>query len=380
MVRQIQRRIPPLGAATILIAAMVFAVLPGAASASPAVTAQDQCGSTNAAVNPQITIDRPTVGTNETATVNVSGTNFLVPPHQCGRDVFGGVYLFFGWVQPGGKWGPSFRSSTSANGLFGTSYSYPGEGGDAEVRDDGTGAVRLISFTKGGESGTSTPYHMDTNGNWGASVIVRGSTYTFKDVRTGASNTVDCTVVQCGIFTIGAHGKSSRTNERFTPINFTSPGGAPIAPSNPDAGGAGGVTGTPGATSGDPTINGGGQPAGGGANQGTGNSAGSGSNTGSGQNPNANDPAASSADPAAEAGVVGEVAEDTAPAAVESDTAEPEHRDGERASATVFEGDSGSSGSGGLLAIGIAAAVLVTAIGGFFLVRRTRGSGAAKGV
>src|SRR5690606_12100297 len=128
--------------------------------------------------------------------------------------------------------------STSATGLFGQTYSYPGEGGGAETRDDGTGTVRLISFTAGGESGDSTPFHMDGAGNWSADVTVRGATFSLVDVVTGQSATVDCMVVQCGVLTWGAHGKSSRTNEQFSPINFTNPQGQVVTPSAP--GGAGG--------------------------------------------------------------------------------------------------------------------------------------------
>ena len=42
----------------------------------------------------------------QTSTVTVTGCDYLVPPHAPGIDVFGGVYVFFGWVA-GGAWGPS---------------------------------------------------------------------------------------------------------------------------------------------------------------------------------------------------------------------------------------------------------------------------------
>ncbi len=211
------------GALAIVAAASVVA--PPAVGAAPA---QTQCG--NTAANPTLSIDRSILGSTETAVVTVTGTGYLLPPHVCGTDVFGGIYLFFGWVQPGGQWGPSYKSSTSTQGLFGTSYSYPGEGGGAETRDDGTGNIRLISFTAGGESGTSTPFHMDGAGNWQSNLTIRGATYSYTDLRTGASNTVDCRAVQCGVYTVGAHGKASRTNERFTPIAFVDAAGAPTAP------------------------------------------------------------------------------------------------------------------------------------------------------
>src|ERR1700761_6538888 len=64
-----------------------------------------------------------------TSVLTVTGSNYLVPPHVAGADVFGGVYVFFGWVAPGGHWGPSNRSATSDAGQFGTTYTYPGDNG-----------------------------------------------------------------------------------------------------------------------------------------------------------------------------------------------------------------------------------------------------------
>ena len=114
------------------VATVLGGVLASPVSAAPAAPAQ-QCGG-NTSVAPTLTPSRTTVGQHETATITVTGSNYLVPPHVCGSSVFGGVYVAFGWVKPGGQWGPSWRSSTSATGLFGQTYSYPGEGGGAETR------------------------------------------------------------------------------------------------------------------------------------------------------------------------------------------------------------------------------------------------------
>lgn len=320
------RRTRPL--ALVVLSCLLAATAP--LFAEPAA-AQSQCGNTTA--SPRLTPSRTTIGAQETAVVTVTGTNYLLPPHVCGTDVFGGVYLFFGWVQPGGQWGPSWRSSTSDRGLFGTTYSYPGEGGGGETRDDGTGTVRLISFTAGGESGTSTPFHMDGNGNWRADVTVRGATYDFKDLRTGASHRVDCRVVQCGVFTIGAHSKSSRTNEVFHPINFTDPTGAPIAPSNPTAGGAGGTTGV-------------GAPISGGA---TGAATGEEQVAGATTTPTPETGAA--------VGSVGEAATTTTAAPTAQDEAEPVRS--EEAAAVQEFGDEGDGGGSAGLIAGIALALLV---------------------
>jgi len=207
--------------------------------------AQELCG-TSLGTAPTLSVDRATLPAAATSTVTVTGTAYLTGRYPCGKQLFGGVYVFFGWVAPGGQWGPSHRSSTSSAGQFGVTYSYPGEGGGGETRDDGTGAVRLISFTSGGTSGSDTAFHMDAGGNWTTTVNVRGSLYRWTDVSTGATNTVDCRTVQCGILTVGAHGKSSATNERFTPISFSDGGPAPtIAPGGVTAAPTSGTAATP---------------------------------------------------------------------------------------------------------------------------------------
>jgi hypothetical protein len=331
-------------AGVLAIVAAAGVVAPPTVGAAPA---QTQCG--NTAANPTLSVDRPTLGVTETAVVTVTGTGYLLPPHVCGTDVFGGIYLFFGWVQPGGQWGPSFKSSTSTQGLFGTSYSYPGEGGGAETRDDGTGTIRLISFTAGGESGTSTPFHMDGAGNWRSNLTIRGATYSYTDLRTGASNTVDCRAVQCGVYTVGAHGKASRTNERFTPITFVDTAGAPTAPAA--ASGA----------------------APGGAGPGAGASAGGAADTGAaanGTDPSGESPAAPvTTDPAAAADEASSSASTTEPEAADDETAMPQAE--EAAAVQDFGGDQGS-GVPVPLVLGAVTALAVAAVA-LGLARRRRG-------
>ena len=193
--------------------------------------------------NPSLTASVTTVRSDGPTDVTVRGTDFLVPPHDCPNvDVFGGVYVMFGWVESGGPWGPSTRSSTSSNGVFGVTYAYPGEGGDANIRDDGTGRVRLVSFTGGGESGAATPFHMDCNGDWAATMTIHSPTFSYV-LSSGEQRTIDCRNLasgRCGIFTIGAHGKASATNELFVPITFAATG-----PSEPGSfGSSGGSTGS----------------------------------------------------------------------------------------------------------------------------------------
>lgn len=335
------------------------------ASATPAAPTQAQCGSTTSTA-PTITPSRTSIGENETATVTVTGANYLVPPHVCGSNVFGGIYLFFGWVKPGGQWGPSAKNSTSANGLFGQTYSYPGEGGGAETRDDGTGAVRLISFTPGGESGDFTPFHMDGAGNWQSDLIVRGSKFSFVDVMTGKAASVDCMVVQCGVFTIGAHGKSSRTNEQFHPINFTNAQGVVVAPSAPAAGGAGGSANPPASGA----VNGA-APSGGGSNGNPSTNGGSGASGGS----DTTGDAPTATEDTAGVGSVGEAPTDSAAAEVASETTEVDvDEDGDEIAATVqdFGESGGGGGAGPALWIGIIAALAVVIGGGTALFARKR--------
>jgi hypothetical protein len=342
------RRVTAAVSLTALVLVGLGAVDEPAVGAAPA---QAQCGNVNA--NPTLTVDRPTIGVTETAVVTVTGRSYLQPPHVCGTNVFGGIYLFFGWVQPGGQWGPSFKSSTSTQGLFGTSYSYPGEGGGAETRDDGTGTIRLISFTAGGESGTSTPFHMDGQGNWQSNLTVRGATYSYTDLRTGASNSVDCRIVQCGVFTIGAHGKSSRTNERFTPINFVDAAGTPIVPSNPAGGGAGGAT-----SVGAPTGGGGGDAAVGGA------VADRGAAPGAAVAPETTAPA--------QVGTVGEAPTTTEAPETGGDAAEPDEvlEVDETASVQEFGADGGGGGAPTGLLVGAAVLlVMMLAAGGAIVLR-----------
>jgi hypothetical protein len=174
------------------------------------------------AASPKLSLSRTSLGAHASdVRITVTGQDYLVPPHAEGTDVFGGVYVFFGWVKPGGTWGPSNRNSHSNKGTFGVTYSYPGEQGDAGTRDGGDGAIRFVSFTDAGLSGDATPYHMDEDGNWTAHVTVPGPTYTYRDAD-GTKQRVDCREVTCGVYTIGAHGKASATNEVFTPIRFAS--------------------------------------------------------------------------------------------------------------------------------------------------------------
>ncbi|MDG4792755.1 LPXTG cell wall anchor domain-containing protein [Micromonospora sp. WMMD1082] len=181
------------------------------------------------AAAPSLTVSPGTLSADRVTTVTITGRNYLVPPHAPGVDVFGGVYVFFGWVADPARFGPSIRNSTNNNGTVGVTYAYPGNAGDGATRDDGSGVMRLVSFTAGGASGEATDFHMDDNGNWTTTMRIFGSTFT-TTTPDGKTHTYDCRKVRCGVFTIGAHGVSSATNEKFAPVTFRA-GAAPAAPS-----------------------------------------------------------------------------------------------------------------------------------------------------
>ena len=191
---------------------------------------------------PVLSVDRPVLPATGASTVTVTGGNYLVPKtawnaatNRC-NDVRGGVYVFFGWVNPAGNWGPSTRANAPGAGKFGSGYTYPGESGGAETREVAADVpIRFVSFSPGGESGSSTPFHMDGAGNWSTQLVVTGPTYAWSGEGLGSAWST-AGAVQCGVFTIGAHGIPSATNEVFTPITFTVPAGA-------TAGGGGGERG-----------------------------------------------------------------------------------------------------------------------------------------
>jgi hypothetical protein len=121
---------------------------------------------------------------------------------------FGGVYVLFGWVD-GDGWQPSRGGSTGAD------YRY--------VPDDEANPVGYASFVS--FPGSSTEYAANggvlaDDGTFSATVQVPGAKFTSLD-RSGAASEVDCTQVQCGIITIGAHGVPNANNETFTPVRFT---------------------------------------------------------------------------------------------------------------------------------------------------------------
>lgn len=99
-------------------------------------------------------------------TVQVTGRDYLVPPHATGTPVSGGIYVFFGWVDATKvKWGPSGRNIRNNDGNFGTTYLYPGTQGGQDGENESP-SIGYVAFTKEVESGEAPEYFMDTNGDW----------------------------------------------------------------------------------------------------------------------------------------------------------------------------------------------------------------------
>ncbi|MEJ8284751.1 hypothetical protein [Curtobacterium citreum] len=133
-------------------------------------------------------------------TLRLNGSGF-----QGIKNGYGGIYVAFGTVT--GTWQPS------KGGVTGADYSY--------VPDDESNPTGYLDFVAFEGSSTASAANGGTvdsaTGTWSATLKVPGSTFQALD-RNGTVTTVDCTVVQCGIITIGAHGVANANNESFTPV------------------------------------------------------------------------------------------------------------------------------------------------------------------
>ncbi len=161
--------------------------------------------------------------TDGATTLRVSGAGF-----QSVQGAFGGIYVFFGWVSDpaGGTWAPSKGGQTGAD------YRYVPDSESA----DNNGYQRFVAFPGSETAYAANGGEIAADGTWATDLVVPGPVFEAQD-RSGAVSEVDCTQVQCGVITIGAHGVRNPSNETFTPVSFgqAASGGA-----------AGGATGTAG--------------------------------------------------------------------------------------------------------------------------------------
>ncbi|MGO2750150.1 MAG: hypothetical protein ACTIA6_08885 [Pseudoclavibacter sp.] len=144
--------------------------------------------------------------------IQVSGSGF-----QSVQGGFGGIYVLFGWVDDasGGSWKPS------SGGVTGEDYRY--------VYDDETNPVGyqlFVAFPGGSTSYAANGGEVAADGTWSGTLRIPGAVFQTYDRNQNATS-VDCSTVQCGIITIGAHGVKNTNNESFTPLTFA--GGAAAA-------------------------------------------------------------------------------------------------------------------------------------------------------
>lgn len=156
------------------------------------------------------------------AQVSVSGTPTLEGESQLSlsgsgfqsvQGGFGGVYVLFGWVDEGSGWRPSNGGKT------GQDYRY--------VYDDEsnpTGYQLFVTFPGSSTASAANGGEIAADGTWSGTIRVPGARFTTYD-RAQNETTVDCTEVQCGIITIGAHGVVNAVNETFTPVDFPAAAG-----------------------------------------------------------------------------------------------------------------------------------------------------------
>jgi hypothetical protein len=201
-------------AAGLLTAALALA---GLVTAAPAAFAAASVTVTGPSGGASAAVDGP-------STLRVSGSGF-----QSVQGGLGGIYVMFGWVDDpaGGAWRPS------NGGLTGEDYRYVPDSESASNE----GHQKFVAFPGADTEAAANGGVLAADGTWATELSVPGPRFTSQD-RSGATTEVDCTQVQCGVITIGAHGVTNATNETFTPVSF---GGTSAA------GGTGGAASTAGA-------------------------------------------------------------------------------------------------------------------------------------
>jgi hypothetical protein len=184
-------------AALALTAALAGLALGGAVAPAQAVGA--------GTVSVTVAADPAKVGVADTAgptKLTVTGSGF-----QSIAGGFGGIYVLFGW-NAGPGWEPS------AGGSSGTGYRYVADDPNAPA-----GYQLFVPFPGSSTEAEGNGGALNADGTWSAELTIAGPTFTPVDAD-GTGETIDCTQVQCGIMTIGAHGVVNPANESFTPITF----------------------------------------------------------------------------------------------------------------------------------------------------------------
>ena len=181
-------------AVALAVAAAVTGVVPGSVPAAHAAGAQVSATPEGGTLNPD-----------GATTVDLKGSGF-----QSVQNGFGGIYVLFGWVSDpdGGSWKPS------QGGVTGENYKYV-----PDDENNPAGYDVFVAFPGSSTESAANGGEIAADGTWSAKITVPGAKFTSTD-RSGNPSDVDCTAVQCGIITIGAHGVSNANNETFTPMTF----------------------------------------------------------------------------------------------------------------------------------------------------------------
>ncbi|NEG95204.1 hypothetical protein GFD17_00200 [Bifidobacterium sp. SMB2] len=151
------------------------------------------------------TVEGGSLNPNGKTTVDLSGSGF-----QSVQGGFGGIYVLFGWVSDpnGDSWKPS------KGGVTGEDYRYV-----PDDENNPAGYDVFVAFPGDSTASAANGGQIAANGTWNAKITVPGAKFTSYD-RSNNPTEVDCTAVQCGIITIGAHGVVNSSNETFTPLSF----------------------------------------------------------------------------------------------------------------------------------------------------------------
>lgn len=141
-------------------------------------------------------------------TVKVSGSGF-----QSITKAMGGIYVVFGHAPQGGTWRPS-KGGTSGRDFFYIA--------DSQSKAN-SGYQRFVAFPGSSTADSANGGTLSASGSFSLSMVIPGPTFSAQ-TASGASKSIDCREVQCGIYTFGAHGISNANNETYTPVSFTASG------------------------------------------------------------------------------------------------------------------------------------------------------------
>lgn len=141
-------------------------------------------------------------------TIKVSGSGF-----QSIAKAMGGIYVVFGYAPQGGTWRPS------KGGKSGRDFFYVA---DSQSKAN-SGYQRFVAFPGSSTADSANGGTLSASGAFNLSMVIPGPSFNVQ-TTSGASKSIDCREVQCGIYTFGAHGISNANNETFTPVSFAGSG------------------------------------------------------------------------------------------------------------------------------------------------------------